>query len=46
MGACDRNRWNHKVRLIYVNAGARWYPHEMADGSVRWYDVHLDYADM
>lgn len=39
-----RQRQNYKVRQVYARAGARWYPYEMADGSVRWYRTTDDHA--
>lgn len=41
---CKRNLSNARVCAIYRGAGARWYPHEMDDGTVRWYPVVHDYA--
>ena len=40
----ERNRRNARVARLHANAGNKWYPHEMADGSVRWYAVDRDYA--
>ena len=39
-----RFRQNERVRRIHQSAGNRWYPHVMADGTVRWYPVSHEYA--
>lgn len=30
---------NDRVRAVYAQAGAKWYPHVGDDGEVRWLDV-------
>jgi len=40
----DRTYQNHRVRKVHADAGNVWYPHLMADGSVRWYRVDHAYA--
>lgn len=38
----ERNRNNARVRQVYIKSGLRWYPHELAGGRVRWYNVDDD----
>jgi len=33
---------NAYTRIVYHEAGMKWYPHKMPDGTVRWYDVAMD----
>ena len=43
----QRNLSNVRVCIIHRHAGNKWYPHEMADGSVRWYRTdHDDAVDL
>lgn len=39
-----RNRENLRRRNIWAQAGGLTYPHELADGRVRWYHVNRDPA--
>lgn len=40
----ERMATNERVRQIHASAGNRWYPHKMADDTVRWYPVTHEYA--
>lgn len=40
----QRHMSNVRVCIIHRHAGNKWYPHEMADGSVRWYRTTDDDA--
>jgi len=33
---------NTYTRVVYHEAGMKWYPHKMRDGTIRWYDVAMD----
>jgi NADH:ubiquinone oxidoreductase subunit 3 (subunit A) len=35
---------NAHARLVYHEAGMRWYPHKLANGDVRWYETGYDHA--
>jgi len=37
---------NYNVQVVYREAGMRWYPHKLANGDVRWYDVSHDPMDV
>lgn len=42
----DLGTRNNYAQVVYSEAGMRWYPHKLADGTVRWYDVEHDPMDV